>query len=53
MNDHDLLVRIDERVLGLENDMRNHLRHHWVVSVSVLVAVLTAAGSMLVALVMR
>ncbi len=29
MNDHDLLVRIDERQMAFERQMINHLKHHF------------------------
>ena len=29
MSDHDLLIRIDERVKDLDTDLNNHLKHHW------------------------
>ena len=50
LNDHDLLIRIDERVAKLDRCMSNHLAHHWTVSVAVLAAVLTALASLAVAL---
>jgi hypothetical protein len=49
-NDHDLLIRIDERVRKLDRCMTNHLAHHWTVSIAVLGAVLTALASLAVAL---
>ena len=48
--DHDLLIRIDERVRKLDRCMTNHLAHHWTVSIAVLGAVLTALASLAVAL---
>ena len=48
--DHDLLIRIDERVRKLDRSMTNHLAHHWTVSIAVLGAVLTALASLAVAL---
>jgi hypothetical protein len=50
LSDHDLLIRIDERVHKLDRCMTNHLAHHWTVSVAVLGAVLTALASLIVAL---
>ena len=49
--DHDLLIRIDERVQKLDRCMTNHLRHHWAVTMLALGAVLSAALSLLIALV--
>jgi hypothetical protein len=48
--DHDLLIRIDERVGKLDRCMTNHLAHHWAVSVAVLGAVLAALASLAIAL---
>jgi uncharacterized membrane protein len=48
--DHDLLIRIDERVAKLDRCMTNHLAHHWAVSMAVLGAVLTALASLAIAL---
>jgi hypothetical protein len=48
--DHDLLIRIDERVAKLDRCMTNHLSHHWTVSVAVLGAVVAALASLAVAL---
>jgi hypothetical protein len=50
LSDHDLLIRIDERVRKLDRCMTNHLSHHWTVSVAVLGAVLTALASLVIAL---
>jgi len=33
-SDHDLLIRIDERVLKLDRAMTNHLTHHWAVTLA-------------------
>ena len=49
-SDHDLLIRIDERVKKLDRCMSNHLKHHWVMTTAVLVAFLTALGGLLVRL---
>ena len=49
-SDHDLLIRIDERVQKLDRCMTNHLAHHWTASVAVLGAVLTALASLIIAL---
>ena len=47
LSDHDLLIRIDERVQKLDRCMTNHLRHHWMVTVAALPA---AAGAVAAAL---
>lgn len=31
INDHDLLIRIDERTIKIDECLRNHLKHHWVI----------------------
>ena len=36
MNDHDLLMRIDEKLDGLSKQFSNHIRHHWMVTIPVL-----------------
>ena len=48
--DHDLLIRIDERVRKLDRCMSNHLTHHWAFTLALLGAVLTALASLAVAL---
>jgi hypothetical protein len=50
-NDHDLLIRIDERVEKLDRCMTNHLRHHWAVTMLALGAVVSAVLSLLIQLV--
>ena len=40
MNDHDWLIRIDERVQKLDRCFSNHLYHHWTITIALLVAVL-------------
>jgi len=49
-SDHDLLIRIDERVRKLDRCMTNHLSHHWTVSLAVLGAVLATLTSLAVTL---
>ena len=44
MSDHDLLIRIDERVNKLDRCMTNHLRHHWVVTTAALTARVVVAS---------
>ncbi len=31
INDHDLLVRIDERVKKIDVCLTDHIKHHWVI----------------------
>ena len=52
-SDHDLLIRIDERVRKLDRCMSNHLRHHWVVTAAALTALLTALATIVSALLIR
>jgi len=53
ITDHDLLIRIDERVSKLDRCMTNHLRHHWVVTTAALTALLTALATIVASLVLR
>ena len=46
-SDHDLLIRIDERLDGVEMALKNHLHHHWWITVAALTA---ATGAILTAL---
>ena len=47
-SDHDLLIRIDERVQKLDRCMTNHLKHHWVVTVAALTAFVGAVVTLVV-----
>ena len=38
--DHDLLMRIDERVHGLFKWKDNHSKHHWFIEASLILSVL-------------
>jgi hypothetical protein len=49
-SDHDLLIRIDERVEKLDRCMTNHLTHHWAVTLALVGSVLTALASLAIAL---
>ena len=40
INDHDLLIRIDERTMKLEGCFTNHLKHHWAITLVLLVSIL-------------
>ena len=40
INDHDLLIRIDERTKKIDTCLSNHLRHHWAFTMAILVALL-------------
>ena len=39
MTDHDLLVRIDERQGTMATHFSNHIKHHWAVTISLLMIV--------------
>ena len=38
--EHDLLIRIDERLIKVDVCLNNHLRHHWAITVVLLTVVL-------------
>lgn len=40
MTNHDLLMRMDEKLDGLFKQFSNHIRHHWLVTIPVLVIAL-------------
>jgi len=40
MNDHDLLMRIDERVWGLSKHFSNHIKHHWMMTIPLVMSVI-------------
>jgi hypothetical protein len=40
MTDHDLLVRMDEKLTGLQKQFSNHIRHHWAVTIPVILIAL-------------
>ena len=48
--DHDLLIRIDERVAKLDRSMTDHLARHWMMTLALVGTVLTALASLAVAL---
>ena len=39
MTDHDLLLRIDERLRGLSTHFSNHIRHHWMLTIPLIMVV--------------
>jgi len=47
LTDHDLLIRIDERVRKLDRCMTNHLRHHWAIMIAAVSALLMMAATLL------
>lgn len=46
-SDHDLLIRIDERLQKVDRCLTNHLSHHWRVTVLVLAVALGAVAAAL------
>ena len=49
-SDHDLLIRIDERLQRVENCLVNHLQHHWAVTITALGAAVGAIAAAIIAL---
>jgi len=47
MNDHDLLVRIDERVQKIDKCLSNHLTHHWALTLAIGTALVGAVVMMI------
>ena len=47
INEHDLLIRIDERTKKIDTCLTNHLRHHWAVTLALLVVVLGLVAKIL------
>jgi hypothetical protein len=43
--DHDLLIRIDEKMDNMETQFSNHLKHHFTVNLCLLAALLANAGA--------
>ena len=50
MNDHDLLIRIDERMEDMEKQFANHLQHHFKYSILAWTVTLGALVTMVIAL---
>ncbi len=48
--DHDLLIRIDERVAKVDRCLAGHLNRHWAASLAAAGALMTAAVSLAIAL---
>ena len=47
MTDHELLVRIDERVNKIDRCLSNHLAHHWALTLAVGTALVGAVVTIL------
>ena len=47
-SDHDLLIRIDERLKKVDMCLNNHLRHHWAITVVLLLTVLGLVAKILI-----
>ena len=45
--DHDLLVSVSKDIEWLKKIMSNHLAHHWILTVCVAGAMLTALGTLI------
>ncbi len=48
MDDHDLLIELNERVKNLKTLFCNHLRHHFAVNIALLTTTLSLAAAVLV-----
>ncbi|KKN77442.1 hypothetical protein LCGC14_0360010 [marine sediment metagenome] len=46
-NDHDLLIRIDERTMKIDTCLSNHLKHHWAITLALLATVLGLVAKIL------
>lgn len=46
VNDHDLLIAMQQDICWLKKMMSNHLAHHWCTTVAVAGALLTAIGTL-------
>ena len=50
-NDHDLLIRIDEKVDRIDTGFNNHLSHHWKATAILLAATLGLITALIISLV--
>ena len=50
INDHDLLIRIDERTEHLEEGFNNHLHSHFKINIMAWAAALAAISALIIAL---
>ena len=49
----EMLIRMDVKLDELKTDFQNHLSHHFKVTLAAIAAVITAAGGIIMQLVMR
>ena len=49
-NDHDLLICIDVKLKGLKEQVANHLKHHWAITIGSLGAAMSAFTALVVLL---
>ena len=47
VNDHDVLVALQQDMCWLKKIMGNHLAHHWMITISVALSMLSAIGCLL------
>lgn len=47
LSDRELLVRLDERVKKIDECLRNHLAHHWAMSIGIFIAFVSAVAALL------
>lgn len=53
MSDHDLLIRIDERVDHLHRCLKDHLKKHWVFSMAAVSGIISLVTGIIVAFVKK
>jgi len=51
MNDHDLLMKVERDVNWITEMLKNHLKHHWCVTLGALTAALGALATAIILLV--
>jgi len=47
MNDHDLLTELRSDVRWLRDSMRNHLKHHWMLEIALIIMLAGAIAAKL------
>ena len=53
MNDHDILIELKQDMHWIKKITGNHLKHHWVITVTALSATLSAITAIVIMLVTR